>query len=114
MTIHNTEVIGTNVDNQTRCAHYNSDVDIIAVKFKCCEQWFPCFKCHAEHTMHAPEVWSAGESDTPTVLCGNCGHRLTIVEYLKCELICPKCRSEFNPRCALHYNLYFDKELFSV
>ena len=108
MTIHNVEINGTDVDKQTRCSHYHSEIDIIAIKFKCCEEWFPCYKCHAEHTEHTPEVWSVSESNVPAVLCGNCGHQLTIAEYLKCESICPECHSRFNPRCALHYNLYFE------
>ena len=108
MMVHNVEVFGTDVDGQTRCSHYNSDIDIIAIKFKCCGQWFPCFKCHAEHTNHTPEVWSIRESNTPAVLCGGCGHQLSITEYLKCASVCPKCRSRFNPQCARHYNLYFE------
>lgn len=106
--IHGTEVCGTKVDAQTRCAHYNSDVDIIAIKFKCCAKWFPCFECHAETTAHSPEVWAVGEFDTPAVLCGGCGHQLSVAEYLECDSICPKCRREFNPGCARHYNLYFE------
>lgn len=108
MKIGSVEVRGTNVDGQTRCAHYDSDVDIIAVKFKCCGRWFPCFKCHAEHENHAPKVWSSGETDTLAVLCGGCGHQLSIAEYVECASVCPNCGSEFNPRCANHYNLYFE------
>ena len=108
MMIHNEEVFGTDVDRQTRCAHYKSNVDIIAIKFKCCERWFSCFQCHAEHTNHQPEVWSVSERNTLAVLCGKCGHQLSITEYFECASICPKCRNEFNPRCTLHYNLYFE------
>ena len=107
MMIHNEEVFGSDVDDQTRYAHYKSKIDIIAIKFKCCGQWFPCFKCHAEHTNHQPEVWLISERNTRAVLCGECGHQLSITEYFDCASGCPKCRSEFNPRCALHYNLYF-------
>lgn len=106
--IHDTEVSGTNVDSQTRCAHYNSDFDIIAIKFKCCRQWFPCFKCHAETTNHTPTVWTVNEYDIPAVLCGGCGHQLSIAEYVGCDSVCPKCRHGFNPGCARHYHLYFE------
>lgn len=108
MLIHNVEVLGTNVDAETRCAHYNSDVDIVAIKFKCCEQWFPCFQCHGEHAVHQSAVWQVSEHDARAVLCGGCGYQLTINEYFKCESICPKCRRGFNPGCARHYNLYFE------
>lgn len=108
MTIHNSEVIGTNVDAQTRCAHYHNEIDIIAIKFKCCEKWFPCYQCHAENTDHSPEVWSINERDEKAVLCGNCGHQLMISEYMNCDSLCPKCENRFNPKCANHYDLYFE------
>lgn len=101
-------VIGSNVDAQTRCAHYKSELDIIAIKFKCCGDWFSCFECHAEFAAHQPEVWARGEFDVPAVLCGGCGHQLSVVEYLNCEAMCPRCRRHFNPGCARHYDLYFD------
>jgi len=28
--------------------------------------------------------------------------------YLNCQAACPICRAAFNPRCKLHYHLYFD------
>ncbi|MGI8788269.1 MAG: CHY zinc finger protein [Pyrinomonadaceae bacterium] len=105
--IHGAEVHGANVDFETRCAHYHSDVDIIAIKFKCCEKWFPCFECHAETSKHKPSVWNNDEHETLAVLCGGCGHQLSVAEYLECGSVCPNCRREFNPNCARHYHLYF-------
>jgi uncharacterized CHY-type Zn-finger protein len=108
MLIYNTEIIGKDVDAQTRCAHYHSPVDIIAIKFKCCGDWFPCFECHAENTDHAARVWAIEERDTKAILCGNCGNQLTISEYFKCASVCPKCKASFNPGCTNHYHLYFE------
>lgn len=110
-TIHGVEVQGVNVDSQTRCAHYHSEIDIIAIKFKCCEKWFPCFECHSETTEHKPEVWKAEEYETPAVLCGNCGNQLSVAEYLDCNSACPNCRHAFNPGCARHYHLYFESSI---
>ena len=107
--IHGAIVIGSNVDEQTRCAHYHGELDIIAIKFKCCGQWFPCYECHAENVRHQASVWSKNEFDTPAILCGGCGYQLNIDEYLNCGSICPQCRSNFNPNCARHYHLYFEK-----
>lgn len=101
-------VIGVTVDAETRCAHYRSERDIIAIKFKCCGNWFPCHACHAELAGHAPEVWPKEEFDTPAVLCGACGHQLTVSEYLASGSTCPSCGREFNPGCALHHGLYFE------
>ena len=108
MKIHGVEVNGANVDARTRCAHYHKEIDIIAIKFKCCGEWFPCFECHAENAEHQARVWSADEYAEKAVLCGNCGHQLTIDEYMKCDSICPECRNSFNPGCANHYHLYFE------
>lgn len=109
--IHGVRVIGSEVDAQTRCAHYKSELDVIAIKFKCCGDWFPCYKCHAEASKHAAEIWARDEFDTPAVLCGACGYQLTVNEYFQCDSTCPRCRSGFNPKCALHYHLYFENQL---
>ncbi|MEK7723488.1 MAG: CHY zinc finger protein [Acidobacteriota bacterium] len=102
------EVKGINVDSQTRCGHYHSEIDIIAIKFKCCGDWFPCFECHSEIANHPSEVWAFDERETKAILCGNCRHQLTINEYFNCNSSCPKCSHQFNPKCANHYDLYFE------
>lgn len=108
MNIFGETVRGTNIDAQTRCAHYHSEIDIIAIKFKCCGKWFPCFRCHAENAAHEPQVWSKNERDEQAILCGECGRQLTIEEYINCDSTCPNCKSAFNPGCANHYHLYFE------
>jgi uncharacterized CHY-type Zn-finger protein len=104
------EVKGKIVDNQTRCVHYRSDLDIIAIKFKCCNEYYPCFSCHEEEAGHEPQTWKKEEFDTLAILCGVCEHELTINEYLKSDAICPNCQAAFNPKCSIHYHLYFDTE----
>ncbi|HVE58236.1 MAG TPA: CHY zinc finger protein [Pyrinomonadaceae bacterium] len=108
MLIHNVEIKGANVDNQTRCDHYHKDFDIIAIKFKCCGDWFSCFECHAENTDHPAQVWKIEEFETKAILCGSCGYQLAIAEYLRSDSVCPRCKSLFNPGCAAHYHLYFE------
>jgi uncharacterized CHY-type Zn-finger protein len=108
MLIHGLRVNGTNVDSQTRCAHYHTSIDIIALRFKCCGEWFPCFECHRENTNHTARVWGIEEFETKAVLCGNCGCRMTISEYMSADFVCPKCSSAFNPGCANHYHMYFE------
>lgn len=107
-TIHGEKVFGINIDDKTRCAHYFSDLDIIALKFKCCEKWFPCFQCHLETVSHKPEVWTQKEFEKLVVLCGNCGNKLSANEYFSCASNCPQCSAKFNPGCAAHYHLYFE------
>lgn len=100
-------IFGIDVDPQTRCSHYKSELDIIAIKFKCCEKWFPCYECHSEIANHSPALWPKNEFDSPAILCGACGYQLTINEYFSCDSTCPKCERGFNPGCANHYHLYF-------
>ena len=108
MKIHGVEVVGVDVDPETRCSHYRGPDDIIAIKFKCCGKWFPCHECHAELAGHDAEVWRNKEFDELAVLCGACGHQLTIREYLACESVCPRCRRLFNAGCAKHHHIYFE------
>lgn len=102
------DVKGIDVDAETRCAHYHSEIDIIAIKFKCCGEWFPCFDCHAAIADHEPAVWTKEERNKKAILCGACRHHLTIAEYFECGSRCPRCAADFNPGCANHYQLYFE------
>lgn len=100
-------VKGKLVDGQTRCEHYHSAVDVIAIKFRCCGEWYACYYCHEEQAGHKAEVWPANEYHEQAVLCGMCKRSMTITEYLECNNKCPGCGAPFNPKCASHYPLYF-------
>lgn len=100
-------VKGQVIDNETRCAHYHTNLDIIALKFKCCNSYFPCYSCHQEETDHAATQWEVTEREEKAILCGACGRELSIREYLASNNTCPSCQSSFNPNCKKHYNLYF-------
>ncbi|MCA1055010.1 hypothetical protein LCM10_08435 [Rossellomorea aquimaris] len=102
------KVKGVDVDTHTRCRHYHSEIDIIAIKFKCCDTYYPCHLCHEETADHEAIRWSREEWHTPAVLCGGCGHELTILQYMNCQSVCPECQASFNPGCQLHYHLYFE------
>jgi uncharacterized CHY-type Zn-finger protein len=106
--VHGIEVFGVDVDAETRCAHWNSELDIIAIKFKCCGRWYPCFECHRTVADHPAEVWPVSEREAKAILCGACGQKLSTEEYLACNSMCPACGSGFNPGCAKHYHLYFE------
>ncbi|WP_100627290.1 CHY zinc finger protein [Algoriphagus formosus] len=108
--IRGVQVFGKPVDNQTRCIHWHSDLDIIAIKFKCCDKYYPCFSCHEEEADHEHQVWPKSEYDQKAILCGVCGTELSIQDYMSSNNTCPKCQSAFNPGCSKHYHLYFDEE----
>ena len=99
---------GVDVDAETRCVHWNDDVDVIALRFACCETYYPCFECHEETTDHESQRWPQADFDEPAVLCGVCREELTVHEYLDCGDSCPNCGAAFNPGCREHYHLYFE------
>jgi uncharacterized CHY-type Zn-finger protein len=101
------EVRGIGLDAQTRCVHYRSPLDIIAIKMKCCGLYYACKDCHNALADHAIEVWPFQERDRRAVLCGACGSELTITEYLVSGYQCPACKADFNPGCRNHYHFYF-------
>jgi len=101
-------VKGNLIDEYTRCVHYHTPLDIIAIKFKCCNEYYPCYECHEEVAEHRSEIWKKNEFDTNAILCGICTHEMTIREYLASNNRCPQCHSAFNPNCSKHYHLYFE------
>jgi len=101
------EVRGLDLDPQTRCLHYHSPLDVIAIKMKCCGVYYACKDCHVAMADHPINVWPNAEFDQPAVLCGACKRELTIREYLQSDSRCPHCHAAFNPACANHYHFYF-------
>lgn len=101
-------VRGKIIDVNTRCVHYHSPLDVIAIKFKCCHEYYPCYECHKEVAGHEAQSWRKEEFDTRAILCGICNHELTIHEYLTSDNSCPHCNASFNPNCSKHYHLYFE------
>ncbi|MGY5851754.1 CHY zinc finger protein [Salegentibacter sp. F14] len=106
--IQGTTVYGQSIDKQTRCVHWNSALDVIAIKFKCCEKYYPCFSCHEEDAEHEHQVWPKTAFSEKAILCGVCGHELSIDQYLESGNTCPNCSAGFNPGCSNHYHLYFE------
>ena len=110
-------VYGAVVDSATRCIHFHSERDIVAIKFACCLRYFPCYQCHDEATRvvaasataapHATRRWPEAEWSQLAILCGACHRELSIATYRQVER-CPHCAAEFNPGCRLHAHLYFE------
>jgi uncharacterized CHY-type Zn-finger protein len=102
-------VRGVNLDAQTRCVHYHSAADIVAIKMKCCGVYYACKDCHTELAGHAIAVWPRSEWEQRAVLCGACGAELTIREYLQSKSRCPAGSAVFNPGCRKHHHFYFEE-----
>jgi uncharacterized CHY-type Zn-finger protein len=104
------EVRGMELDAQTRCIHYRSALDIIAIKMACCGVYYACKDCHDALAQHASAVWPRTAWDLKAVLCGACHYELTIREYMASGNICSQCGAGFNPGCRNHYHFYFEAE----
>jgi uncharacterized CHY-type Zn-finger protein len=101
------EIHGVNLDGQTRCAHYHSEVDIIAIKLRCCSEYYACKECHDALADHRLVPWLPESFGTRAVMCGACGTELTIEAYLASGSRCPACDAAFNPACSRHHHFYF-------
>ena len=100
-------VRGAAVDDETRCVHYRGPLDIVAIRFHCCDEFYPCFRCHADAADHAASAWPRERFDDRAVLCGVCRTTLTITAYLAADG-CPSCAAPFNPGGRFHHDLYFE------
>ena len=106
--INDNNAYGIKIDKNTRCIHYSSELDIIAIKFKCCNQYFACHSCHHAIAGHSAERWQKEDFHIKAILCGRCELEMTIDQYLSSENKCFNCRSPLNPQCKTHWNLYFE------
>ena len=100
------ELAGRLVDVQSRCVHYRTDRDVVAIRFACCRPFYGCHLCHQECADHPAVVWSSADRDVHAVVCGVCRGTLSIGDYVVADG-CPQCGATFNPRCRLHHHLYF-------
>jgi uncharacterized CHY-type Zn-finger protein len=73
---------GVDVDAETRCAHYDSDRDVVAIRFPCCDVFYPCAACHAAVADHPPERLPPAAFGEGAVSCGACGTVLAASTYL--------------------------------
>ncbi|HGL8834083.1 TPA: CHY zinc finger protein [Streptococcus agalactiae] len=86
------EYFGIGLDSSSRCYHYHTKLDIVALKCAVCQKYYACYKCHDALEEHC---FAATKSDEMfPVLCGSC----------------PYCRMLFNPNCQRHDSIYFSKE----
>jgi uncharacterized CHY-type Zn-finger protein len=103
-------VHGLELDAETRCVHWRSALDIVAIKMKCCGLYYACRDCHDVLAGHAIARWPESEWDENAILCGACGVELSIRAYLECGDACPACKAPFNPGCRHHRHFYFETD----
>ncbi|MEJ5265446.1 MAG: CHY zinc finger protein [Bacteroidales bacterium] len=100
-------IYGISLDSNTRCKHYHGSNDVIAIRMKCCNRYYACNSCHHEMEAHDIIPWAKEDFGEKAVICGMCGHELTIDEYMHSLFRCPNCQANFNPNCSKHYPIYF-------
>jgi uncharacterized CHY-type Zn-finger protein len=105
--VHGRAVPAVDVDEETRCAHYGTERDVVAIRLPCCGTFYPCHLCHAAVADHDAERWPIDRRGEPAVLCGAWGAEVAIQEYLGVTG-CPACETRFNPGCADHYGRYVE------
>lgn len=110
-TVHGVEVCGVDVGPETRCAHYATARDVVAIRFRCCGTYYSCSACHEAVADHPAEIWPRESFDAHAVLCGVCGTGLAIERYLADGTACPACGTAFNPGCRHHRGRYFAVEV---
>ncbi|MBQ0052018.1 MAG: hypothetical protein KBT11_08140 [Treponema sp.] len=103
MNITSRGIFGKLTDDQGRCQHYHTELDIIANRCGQCRKLYSCYKCHDELEDHKFLPMDSKEKDT--VMCGVCGKLFSYNEYSELEK-CTNCGGKFNPRCSLHKSCY--------
>lgn len=103
------KVQGLDVDAKSRCSHWHSELDIVALRMPGDDTFYPCYACFEAIHKHTAPRWSRESFDQEeAILCGNCATTLSIRKYLDSENTCPNCQHAFNPGCAKHYQHYFE------
>ena len=102
------QINGLLVDDQSRCQHYHSTLDIVALKCSGCLKYYACYQCHDSLEEHSFRAYPCQLKQDKVLICGVCRHEMTIEEYQQ-ALVCSHCHSAFNPACSKHYDIYFEK-----
>ncbi|TWT11350.1 hypothetical protein FRX54_03460 [Streptococcus sp. sy004] len=99
-------IYGDVVDLETRCLHYHSARDIVALRCFSCRRYYPCYHCHDTYEQHTYQAYSS-QSEDEVVFCGACQIGMTALAYRQGKSVCPNCSAAFNPACKEHESIYF-------
>ncbi|MBO0422426.1 hypothetical protein BCR22_07645 [Enterococcus plantarum] len=102
------KIFGATIDNEGRCLHYHSPVDIVGNKCYFCKKYYACFHCHDEQEDHLFLAWPISKQpNEKVVVCGVCQTEMTASEYKK-QTECFHCGHLFNRNCLDHRQIYFN------
>ncbi len=74
-----TDCFGIDLDQEYRCLHYHTPLDIVGLKCAFCQTYYACYHCHDQLTDHA--FVPTGHQETSPVICGHCRKLLSLAEY---------------------------------
>ncbi|KRL43329.1 CHY zinc finger protein [Lacticaseibacillus manihotivorans] len=96
------KIYGQQLDVASRCRHYHSDLDVVALWCGQCQKFWACYEFHDAMGDHEFVPLPKAQA---LVLCGACRCMMTYSQYQSGA--CPNCWYPFNPRCELHTDHYF-------
>ena len=79
------QINGLLVDDQSRCQHYHSPLDIVALKCFECQKYYACYQCHDRLEAHIYRAYPCQLKQDKVLICGVCRHEMTIEEYQDVE-----------------------------
>ena len=97
---------GLLVDDESRCVHYHSEKDIVALQCYECKKYYACYQCHDTLESHVFSPYPLILKEARPILCGSCKTLLSYEEYTE-KGTCPFCNAQFNPACQKHHSIYF-------
>jgi uncharacterized CHY-type Zn-finger protein len=97
------DVYGPTVDEHTRCVHYATELDIIAIRFACCDRYYPLPLCAIPRlTDHPARTVATRASGTSPPSCARmCWTELTIDPL--CQAGCEPLRIREEPEHHGHH-----------
>ena len=84
------KIYGLLVDNESRCQHYHTELDIVALKCFDCLKYYACYQCHDSLEEHSFRAYPCHLKQDKVLICGVYQHA-------------------FNLACSKHYDIYFEK-----
>lgn len=75
------KIYGFLVDNESRCQHYHTELDIVALKCFECLNYYACYQCHDSLEEHSFRAYPCQLKQDKVLICGVCQHEMTIEEY---------------------------------
>eukprot|EP00939_MAST-03C_sp_MAST-3C-sp1_P005473 g5473.t1 len=107
--------VGVGTYKETRCTHWHSALDRVAIQASCCLKFYACVQCHDACESHRWKPWKASTSlQHHALLCGACGNTFSFVSYFSSPDKCSTCSASFNPNCKRHWDVYFSRELLAA